>query len=187
MTTRSVSAIAGQLDADRAMLNVARGGTAAREAREVAVNPTGVPSSVSAVMIATPAAGGGTTGGRPPDRASHRARHDRTAREPGESNADVSGDRNRAILMMKVTMQGPAKREARTERGRIVFEDVPAGTYRLRFDREGFISLEREVAARGGAPMDVKVTLTPAPPPPPPPEAKPAPPEPVAPPSESRR
>ena len=78
----------------------------------------------------------------------------------------------------------PSNEEARTERGRIVFEDVPAGTYRLRFDREGFISLERELVARPGAPMDVKVTLTPAPPPPPPPEAKPAAPEPVAPPSD---
>ena len=56
---------------------------------------------------------------------------------------------------------GARDTEARTERGRIVFEDVPAGTYRLRFDRDGFISLEREVVARGGAPIDVKVTLTP--------------------------
>ena len=56
MTSRSVSASAGQLDALRAMLNVASGGTAARDASEVAVNPTGSPSAVSAVMIATPAA-----------------------------------------------------------------------------------------------------------------------------------
>ena len=56
MTTRSVSAIAGQLEADRAMLNVASGGTAASDASEVAVNPTGVPSGCCAVMIATPAA-----------------------------------------------------------------------------------------------------------------------------------
>ncbi len=56
MTSLSVSAIAGQLDALRAMLNVASGGTAASDAREVAVKPTGSPSAVSAVMIATPAA-----------------------------------------------------------------------------------------------------------------------------------
>ena len=49
---------------------------------------------------------------------------------------------------VKVTAQGPVNKDARTERGRIVFEDVPAGTYRLRFDREGFISLERELVAR---------------------------------------
>jgi len=86
---------------------------------------------------------------------------------------------------VKVTAQGPVNRDARTERGRIVFEDVPAGTYRLRFDHEGYISLEREVVARPGAPIDVKVTLTPAPPPPPPPQPKPAPPEAVAPPADT--
>lgn len=63
-----------------------------------------------------------------------------------------------------VTVQGAAERSARTEQGRIAFENIPAGNYRLRFDREGFIPLERELAARAGAPTEVKVTLTPAPP-----------------------
>ena len=93
----------------------------------------------------------------------------------------VSDPAGAGIGDVKVTMQGAVTREARTEQGRIVFEDVPAGTYRLRFDRDGFISLEREVVARGGAPIDVKVTLTPAPPPPPPPETKPPAPDPVPP------
>ncbi len=74
-----------------------------------------------------------------------------------------------------VTLEGAAQRSGRTERGRIVFENVPAGTYRLRFESEGFITLEREIAARGRAPIDVKVTLTPAPP------VKPVPCVPVAP------
>lgn len=68
---------------------------------------------------------------------------------------------------VKVTMSGPVSRDARTERGRIAFENLPTGNYVLRFEREGFFSLEREVVARGGAPIDVKVTLTPEPPPPP--------------------
>lgn len=63
-----------------------------------------------------------------------------------------------------VTVRGAAERSARTEQGRIAFENVPAGNYRFRFEREGFITLERELAARAGAPTDVKVTLTPAPP-----------------------
>jgi hypothetical protein len=63
-----------------------------------------------------------------------------------------------------VTVQGAADRSSRTEQGRIAFEGIPAGNYRLRFDREGFIPLERELAARAGAPTDVKVTLTAAPP-----------------------
>jgi len=97
----------------------------------------------------------------------------------------VSNPAGDGIGDVKVTAQGPVNRDARTERGRAVFEDVPAGTYRLRFDRDGYISLEREVVARPGAPIDVKVTLTPAPPPPAPPEPKPASPETVAPPADT--
>jgi uncharacterized RmlC-like cupin family protein len=76
-----------------------------------------------------------------------------------------------------VTVQGAAARSARTEAGRIVFEGLPPGSYQLRFEREEYVTLERELTARAGAPTDVKVTLTPAPkpvaPPPPPPVAEP--------------
>lgn len=81
-----------------------------------------------------------------------------------------------------VTVEGAARRTSRTEGGRIVFEGLPAGNYRLRFERDGFITLERELPARAGAPTDVKVTLTPAPPPP----APPPPPEPERPPVDAR-
>jgi len=81
---------------------------------------------------------------------------------------------------VKVTIDGPVSRDARTERGRIAIENLPAGSYRLRFEREGFVSLEREVTARGSVPIDVKVTLTPLPPPPDPvPQIPPKPPAPA--------
>ena len=83
-----------------------------------------------------------------------------------------------------VTVEGAASRSARTEAGRIVFEGIPAGAYRLRFEKEGFITLERELTARAGAPVDVKVTLTPAPAPPP--EPTPPEPEPKAPASDAK-
>jgi len=78
----------------------------------------------------------------------------------------------------KVTLTGPAERTARTEAGRLAFENLPAGSYRFRFDKDGYISLERELTARGSAPIDVKVALTAAPPPPKPiePVKAPAPP-----------
>jgi mannose-6-phosphate isomerase-like protein (cupin superfamily) len=63
-----------------------------------------------------------------------------------------------------VTVEGPERRSARTERGRIAFENLPTGTYRVRFEADGFITLERDVSARGGAPIDVAAALTPAPP-----------------------
>src|SRR4051794_27413659 len=88
------------------------------------------------------------------------------------SVADPSGA---PIPGVKVTVTGAAERTGRTEAGRLAFENLPAGTYRFRFDREGFISFEKELVARGAAPIEVKVTLAPAPPPP-------APPAPAAPP-----
>src|SRR5680860_764878 len=56
MITRSFSTMAGQALAERAMLNVASGGTAESEASEVAVKPTGVPSARAEVITATPEA-----------------------------------------------------------------------------------------------------------------------------------
>lgn len=80
---------------------------------------------------------------------------------------------------VRVTMTGPAERTGRTEAGRLVFEGVPAGTYRFRFEKDGFVPFEKELAARGSAPVDVKATLTPAPAPPPPAPAPVAPAAPV--------
>jgi mannose-6-phosphate isomerase-like protein (cupin superfamily) len=67
-----------------------------------------------------------------------------------------------------VVLTGAVERSRRTERGRTVFENLPSGAYRFRFERDGFVSVEREVNGRGSVPVDVKVTLTPALPPPPP-------------------
>jgi mannose-6-phosphate isomerase-like protein (cupin superfamily) len=86
---------------------------------------------------------------------------------------------------VRVSVDGPAHRQSTTERGRIAFESLPAGLYRLRFERDGFITLERELTARGSAPVDVKVTLTPAPEPPPPPPAPVPEPPPPPPPSDA--
>jgi mannose-6-phosphate isomerase-like protein (cupin superfamily) len=91
----------------------------------------------------------------------------------------VSDPTGAPLSDVKVTMTGASERTSRTEAGRLVFENLPAGNYRFRFDKEGFISLEREVSARGTVPIDVKVTLTPAPPPPPAPAPVAAPPAPA--------
>lgn len=70
--------------------------------------------------------------------------------------ADPSG---KPVTDVKVTMTGPAQRSSRTEAGRIVFEGLPAGSYHFRFEKDGFEPLERDVAGRGSAPIDVKVSL----------------------------
>jgi Cupin domain/Carboxypeptidase regulatory-like domain len=75
------------------------------------------------------------------------------------------------ISETRVTVTGPADRSARTERGRLAFEDLPAGDYRFRFERAGYLTLERDVTGRGAAPIEVKVTMTPLPDPQPQPPA----------------
>ena len=79
----------------------------------------------------------------------------------------VSDPSGAPITGVKVILTGPAERTAQTGGGRIAFEGLPAGAYRFRFEKDGFVLLERELSGRGSAPVGVKVTLTPAPPPPP--------------------
>jgi mannose-6-phosphate isomerase-like protein (cupin superfamily) len=88
----------------------------------------------------------------------------------------VTGPDGAQIPNVSVTVTGPASRTVRTEGGRIALENLPLGNYQLRFDRDGFVPLERELTARAGAPIEVKVTLTPMPAPPAPPPPPPAPP-----------
>jgi mannose-6-phosphate isomerase-like protein (cupin superfamily) len=82
---------------------------------------------------------------------------------------------------VSVKVEGPAKREAITEAGRIALENLPTGAYHFTFERDGFYVSEKDVNARGRAPIDVKVTMTPRPKPvpalrpaPPPDEPPPA-------------
>jgi hypothetical protein len=55
--------------------------------------------------------------------------------------------------------------------GTVVVPNLKDGVYRVRCEREGFITLEREFTVRGGAYNQMDVVLNPAPPPPPPPPA----------------
>src|SRR3954465_10072990 len=69
---------------------------------------------------------------------------------------------------VSVSVEGPVKRQATTEAGRIALENLPTGSYHFTFAREGFYVSEKDVNAPGTAPIDLKVTLTPAPHPAPP-------------------
>jgi mannose-6-phosphate isomerase-like protein (cupin superfamily) len=77
------------------------------------------------------------------------------------------------IPNVSVTVEGPAPRTVRTEGGRIALENLPVGAYLLRFEKDGFLTLERQLTARAGAPIEVNITLKPAPDPPPPPAPEP--------------
>src|SRR6266851_10135016 len=65
--------------------------------------------------------------------------------------------------------------------GAISFPPLKDGSYRIRVDREGFITLEHEFVVRNGQPATVDLVLNAAPAPLPPPPPPPPPPEPPAP------
>jgi hypothetical protein len=93
-----------------------------------------------------------------------------------------------AIEGVEVKVTGPVDREVTSPRsGPTRIPGLRAGTYRVRFTRDGFVTFEKEVTWRAGtAAPEMAVTLNPAPeapaPPPPPPAAKPEAPTPAPPP-----
>ncbi len=65
---------------------------------------------------------------------------------------------------VQVSTQAPVAREGVTgPDGSLRFAGMRAGTYRVRFNRPGSITLEREVTLRGGEPLTIDVMLSPAP------------------------
>lgn len=64
---------------------------------------------------------------------------------------------------VQVTASGPVDRAAATdESGTVTFRNMRAGTYRLRFEHEAFVTLEREVT-QGARALPVNVSLSAAP------------------------
>jgi mannose-6-phosphate isomerase-like protein (cupin superfamily) len=75
-----------------------------------------------------------------------------------------------------IGVSGAASRQASTDAKGLATVPVSPGTYRLRFERERFITLERDVTIGRGQPPTIMVALDAAlPPPPPPPVPPPAP------------
>jgi mannose-6-phosphate isomerase-like protein (cupin superfamily) len=77
-----------------------------------------------------------------------------------------------------VKASGPVDREGATDpSGNVTFNNVVPGSYRLRFEHDRFVTLERDITVLRGQPFRGMVSLNAAPPPPTPPKV-----EPVAPP-----
>jgi hypothetical protein len=73
------------------------------------------------------------------------------------------------LVGAKVTATGPATRASVTDAtGTVRFLAMRSGNYRLRFESDKTITLERDVVLRAGS-EPIEVTPSPAPPPPPPP------------------
>jgi mannose-6-phosphate isomerase-like protein (cupin superfamily) len=86
-----------------------------------------------------------------------------------------------AVEGVRVTVSGGTGQQAQTDAKGMSAITLPAGSYRFRFEHEGFITLERDVTVRAGQPTEVAVALDMAFTPPPPPPAPEPPPPPPAP------
>lgn len=92
---------------------------------------------------------------------------------------NVTDQSGAPIPDVRVTVTGVVTRTSRTERGRTVFENLPSGQYTLKFEKPGFVTVEKEVTGRGAKPIDVAVTMEREPDPEPKPIEKPLPPPPA--------
>jgi hypothetical protein len=83
----------------------------------------------------------------------------------------VTNTFGQALDAVRVTAAGPVARDANTEGGLIRFAGMRPGDYRLRLEKEGLITLERDVTLAAGKSLAIDVTMNEAPKPPPPPPA----------------
>jgi mannose-6-phosphate isomerase-like protein (cupin superfamily) len=92
------------------------------------------------------------------------------------------------IPFVHVNVSGAVTRTVLTNAdGMATLQALPDGTYRVRFEHDNFVTLERDLTVRTGQPHEVEVQMTAAPETPPPapepPRAQPAPAAPAPPPS----
>ena len=81
----------------------------------------------------------------------------------------ITDESGTPVQGVTVTVTGPVTRTVTTvANGTARLLGMRSGTYRLRFEHQGFITLERDVTMRAGALPEVDVTLSPAVAPPPP-------------------
>ncbi len=120
---------------------------------------------------------------QPPAAPTTQAPRPRAAAQPAARPAltvEVTDTQGVTIPDVLVRLTGTMSREGRTDQsGQLRFATMRAGNYRLRFEREGFVPLERDVTVANRT-LSVDAMLTAAPPPPKV-EAPPPPPPPPAP------
>lgn len=114
----------------------------------------------------------------PPTKAAPAAPQRRTqARPPAASTVTVRDRSGSALAGVKISVSdGSSNQQATTgSDGKATLGMLRDGDYRLRFEREGFITFERESTVRARQPLEIDVWLSAAPAPPEPPAPPPAP------------
>jgi mannose-6-phosphate isomerase-like protein (cupin superfamily) len=90
----------------------------------------------------------------------------RSAPRPVTLTIQVTDAVGAPLADAQATVTGPVAREGvTTTDGSLRFTNMRPGAYRLRFEREGSVTLEREITIRAGESPTVDVSLTAAPPP----------------------
>ena len=129
-------------------------------------------AAVSLVVVAHPAAQAqGTTGRGPAPKRPAVAAKTTSARVlvKDQDGAGISG--------VRLILSGASTGEFTTgAAGTAIVPDLKDGMYRVRCERAGFITLEREFTLHGATWNPIDIVLDPAPPPPPPAPAPPPPP-----------
>jgi len=98
---------------------------------------------------------------------------------PGSIDLTVTSQTGTLLSGATVRAEGLSSRQGSTgSDGDVVLTNVAAGTYRCRIQRDGYLTLEKEVTVKAGARTASEAVLSPAPPPPPAPA--PPPPTPTA-------
>ena len=114
-----------------------------------------------------------TAAAQPPARATTR-KPAAAAPRTGSVRITVKDQDGASLNDVRLALSGDATGEFVTGgAGTVVIPDLNDGTYRLRCERDGFITLEREFTVRGGAYSPIDVVLNAAPPPPPKPAPEP--------------
>jgi mannose-6-phosphate isomerase-like protein (cupin superfamily) len=118
-------------------------------------------ASAAAQTPQPPAAGSPQT---PPSRGAGAGSQSRGASTTLAVTVELTDRSGNPVGGASVGAAGPVDRSGNTGNdGTIVFRSMRAGNYRLRFEREGFTTLERDIVVRTGQPMTVSAALTAAP------------------------
>jgi mannose-6-phosphate isomerase-like protein (cupin superfamily) len=124
-------------------------------------------TTVFVLIVAVLSASAASAQSAPAPRPAPATQQPRPARAPAAAptmTVQVTDASGLPLANVQVTAQGPVSRDATTgEDGSARFANMRTGAYRLRFAREGFNLLERDVTIRPGEPLLVDASLNPAP------------------------
>jgi len=149
MIARTLTAVAAIL----LVANVSMGGAQAPAQKPAAQQPP-----AQAAKPATPPPQTPPPAARPP--ATPPARSAAASAARGAITLVVTDPVGKTLSDVRVALSGGMSREGRTSRdGALTLEGLRSGTYRLRFEAAGFITLEREVAVKTGLAAEVDVAL----------------------------